>query len=66
MEDIIRLAPAAIEKIYSKIVNELTIAQWREIRTPEYWKERDELYDLLAKKVVTIKYYERYKNRIRR
>lgn len=60
------LADEAIEKIYAKIIAELSHEQLREMRTEEYWRQRDLMQYNIDKKKVTIEFYTRYKDGLRK
>ena len=61
MRDIDTLTPQMIESIYKAIIIEFSPSDWKNMRTPEYWVERDSMRSDTTRKRVTIKFYHKYK-----
>ena len=66
MENIQVLTEDTIEKIYTRIIEEMSLSQFKDMRTKEYWRERDSMQHHIQKKKVTIEFYIKYKDRLRK
>jgi hypothetical protein len=66
IHDIDILTPVAIEKIYAQIIHSMSQEQMREMRTERYWEERDLMKSDITRKKVTIEFYTRYKDGLRK
>ena len=66
IQEIEALSHEAVEKIYAQIIHSMSQEQMREMRTKRYWRERDLMTSDITRKRLTIEFYTRYNDGLRK
>tara|TARA_R110002126_G_scaffold94730_1_gene223370 strand:- start:531 stop:773 length:243 start_codon:yes stop_codon:yes gene_type:complete len=60
IKEIDRVPSNIIKKIYRNIIEKISFKELKEMRTENYWKERDQSFSQVGKMEVTIEFYIKY------
>lgn len=63
IKEIDRLSKEQVKKIYKNIIESLSFSELKEMRTEDYWEEKDGSFNNIGKMEVTIEFYMKYKGK---